>query len=493
MRNDRRALRAGVPSSASRRLAVVGLTLACALAASPTAPARADTRALPSGDPFYTYTGATPLEQIAPGTVLNTRPIRFAPSGSATLFDGEQLLYRTTGEQGQPTATVTTILEPLLPLLGDKIVSWQTAYDALGSECDPSYTLTGGNPGYATAQSEATLMQGYLAAGMTVVVPDYEGTNLEWGAGQESGYGTLDGVRAAESWLGVAASTPVAMVGYSGGSIATEWASELAPSYAPGLNIVGVAEGGIPVDFAHNLAYVNGSQGWSGVIPAVLTGVSRAFGVPLNPYLSAYGQKVLAQVGPECINDFFGSYPGLTIQQLLKPQYQNFLAIPTFARIINRLIMGTSPGRPSSPLLMAVGDSDGTGDGVMVAADVEALAHEYCQEGVPVNFTVFNGSDHGAAAIPFEVSALTFVVSRFAGLPPVNGCGSIGSGNSLAPLPVVAGAGCPLASCTSAPECERRAPRGTSRDAARTWAWSRSGKAAWFRSGSPTAGSPGRR
>ncbi len=49
------------------------------------------------------------------------------------------------------------------------------------------------------------------------------------------------------------------MVGYSGGSIATEFASELAPKYAPELNIVGVAEGGIPVDFAHNLTYINGS------------------------------------------------------------------------------------------------------------------------------------------------------------------------------------------------------------------------------------------
>ena len=35
--------------------------------------------------------------------------------------------------------------------------------------------------------------------------------------------------------------TPTGMLGYSGGSIATEWASELAPSYAPELNIIGAA------------------------------------------------------------------------------------------------------------------------------------------------------------------------------------------------------------------------------------------------------------
>jgi hypothetical protein len=110
------------------------------------------------------------------------------------------------------------------------------------------------------------------------------------------------------------------MVGYSGGSIATEWASELAPSYAPELPIVGAAEGGIPVDYAHNLSYINGdNDGWAGVIPAVLVGTARAFGLNLSTYLSSYGEQVTSQVSDECINNFAANYPGLTIEQLLKP------------------------------------------------------------------------------------------------------------------------------------------------------------------------------
>ncbi|HEY5318467.1 MAG TPA: lipase family protein, partial [Solirubrobacteraceae bacterium] len=412
----------------------------------PVASARAEaTPVLPSSDPFYTYSGTTPLAQIAPGTVLKSRSIQASVSGNASPFSAEQVLYRTTGEQGQPTVTVTTILKPLIAVLGTKIVAYQTAYDGLGSGCDPSYTLAGGNSSYSTAQEEATIIEGYLAAGYTVDVSDYEGTNLEWAAGQESGYGTLDGIRATENALGAPSSTPVAMVGYSGGSIATEWASELAQSYSPALHILGVAEGGIPVDFAHNLTYVNGSPSWSGVIPAVLVALSRAFGFDLSTYLSPYGETVTGQVADECINNFLGSYPGLTIQQLLKPQYQNVLAIPVFAKIINQLTMGTVPGHPAGPLFMAVGNQDGTGDGVMIAADVEALAHKYCQEGVPVTFSEYNGLDHTDASIPFEASALTFLTGLFAGLPAANGCGSIGVGNSLAPLPVSAAPGCPLA------------------------------------------------
>ncbi|MEA2199267.1 MAG: hypothetical protein QOJ25_3318 [Solirubrobacteraceae bacterium] len=433
----------------ARRLgAVAGLAALVALAATATATAATTATAtaapaLPSSDSFYTYSATTPLAGIAPGTVLKTRAIQVAVSGNATAFSAEQVLYRTTGEQGQPTVTVTTIIRPLLSVLGTKLVAYQTAYDGLGSECDPSYTLAGGNPGYSTAQDEATVIEGYLTAGFTVEVSDYEGTNLEWAAGQESGYGTLDGIRAAENALGAPGSTPVAMVGYSGGSIATEWASELAAGYAPDLNLIGAAEGGIPVDFAHNLAYVNGSPSWSGVIPAVLVALSRAFGLGLATYLSPYGKTVTSHVAGECINSFLGAYPGLTVQQLMKPQYQDILAIPAFAKTLNQLIMGTTPGHPAGPLLMSVGNQDGTGDGVMVAADDEALAHQYCQEGVPVTYAQHSGLDHGTAALPFEASALLFVEARFAGLPAPNGCGLIGAGNPLTPLPVSASVACP--------------------------------------------------
>jgi hypothetical protein len=391
------------------------------------------TPVLPTQDPFYTYTGSTPLGEITPGTVLKERSVSLSIESITVPFSSEQLLYRTTGEQGQATVTVTTVIKPLLSL-GTNIVSYQTAYDALGSECDPSYTLQGGNPSDTTATEEEAAIAAYVLAGFTVTVPDYEGENLDWGAGQESGYGTLDGIRATENYLGVSSSTKVGMLGYSGGSIATEWASELAPSYAPSLNIVGAASGGVPVDMAHNLNYINGTDTWSGVIPAVLVSLGRAFGVNITPYLSAYGEQVTTAVSGECIATFASAYPGLTIQQLLGPDYQNPFQIPALVNILNTLIMGTG-GTPAEPILLGVGDSDGTGDGIMITGDVEGLAHEYCQRGVPVTFDVYNGDAHSAAAIPFEEDALTFLTGRFLGLPAPNGCSSIGTGNSLAPLP----------------------------------------------------------
>jgi len=407
--------------------------IAAALLAAPAAAAGGPP--LPTSDPFYTYTGSAPLSGIAPGTVLKQRTITLADAGANVPLATTQVLYRTTGQLGQPTVTVATVLEPATGTVGAKLLSYQMAYDALGAQCDPSYTMRGGMPaGGTTNTDEEQFVLGLVASGDIVVVPDYEGTRLDWSAGQEEGYNTLDGIRAAENLLKLPASTPTAMVGYSGGSIATEFASELAPKYAPKLNLVGVAEGGIPVDFAHNLTYINGSPSWSGVIPAVLVSLGRAFGLNLSPYLSPYGLKLTKQVGDDCINNFIGAWPGLKVQQLLKPAFQNIYAVPSVVKIDNELIMGRT-GTPKGPLFMGVGNADGTGDGIMIYRDVEALAHTYCERGVSVQLTVYKGDDHTQAALAFLPAASAFLTERLNGMSTTNGCSSIPAGNALTPEP----------------------------------------------------------
>jgi hypothetical protein len=402
----------------------------------------------PSQDPFYSYNRS--LASIAPGTVLRSRTIMVAWVGLPTPVTATQLLYRTTTQLGAPAVTVTTVLRAV-PAAGAnppvRIVSYQMFYDGLGSGCDPSYNLqvasledtsqveTGNTQSGNDSQVEEGLMTPYLAAGDTVVVSDYEGEDLSWGAGQQSAYQTLDGIRAAEHFLHVDRShTPVALLGYSGGSIATEWGAEIAPAYAPELDVVGAAAGGVPVDFADELPYLNGSPSWAGVMPGVLVGVSRGFNVDLMSYLSPYGQQLAQKVSGECANSFESAYPGLTIAQLVQPQYQNPLADPVIASTINELIMG-SDGTPRAPLFLGVGNSDGTGDGVIAAADVEGLAHLYCERGASVQFDEYQQLDHEEASAPFESKAFALIHAWLAGLATSNGCSSVGTGSSLAPLP----------------------------------------------------------
>jgi acetyl esterase/lipase len=429
-----RLLRAG-----KRRANFCAAILLAAAFATTSSSVAAVSRPLPTHDSFYRYSGDRPLASIAPGTVLKTRPISLAVASTATPVSATQLLYRTTDQLGHPMATVTTVLAPLaLPIL-PRVVGYLSFYDGLGSECDPSYTLAGGDPGAAN-ESEATeeelLMAFYAAQGWVVTVPDYEGPDLHWMAGREEGYATLDALRATRAFLKLSPSTPFGLSGYSGGAVAADWASELAPHYAPKLNLVGVAEGGVPVDYAHLFSYINGDKIYGASMPGTLLGLARAYGLNLGHYLSAYGEKVVDAESEVCIGSVFGDYPGLTYQKLFKPRYRDVFGVPAFARILNDQLMGSAPGHPIAPLMMGVGDSDGFGDGVMRDGDVESLAREYCRQGVAVEFHRYGGAGHEAAGAYFEPETVPFLQARFAGLTFKGNCGSIPHGDSLAPLAV---------------------------------------------------------
>ncbi|WP_395692125.1 lipase family protein [Nocardioides sp.] len=379
----------------------------------------------PSKDPFYRYTGAKPLRKIAPGTPLKTRQVTVGLDTQQTPLPAEQILYRTSDWRGRPVVTVTTVIEPVTGTAAPRLAAYLSFYDALSSKCNPSYTLRGGNPGKPNQKLtdlEQGTVQALHAQGYIVTVPDFENQRLDYVAGPESGTSALDGITATIRALKLGRKVPVAMMGYSGGSIAADWASELQPRHTPWLNLVGTAMGGVPVDLRHNLPYVDGTPEWSDVMPAAMIGISRAVGLDLKPYLSTWGRKVVRTISHQCIGEFSGEFPNLTIKRLMKPRYADLLHVPVFRRLLDRLVMGTVPGHPSAPIYMMAGNSDGTGDGVMIAADQRRLAAQYCRQGVPVSFQEMNGLDHSNTGVAFLTSAMPWLASRFAGVPAPSTC-----------------------------------------------------------------------
>ncbi|HET6509851.1 MAG TPA: lipase family protein [Baekduia sp.] len=413
------------------------------------------TAAVPPGqDPFYSYSGTTPLSQIAPGTVLKSRTTSMHIVGIPTAITAVQLLYRSTGQRGQATVNVTSILKPLLQIGTARVVSYQSFYDSLNQDDEPSYQVTGGglSIGGAIPQLESGLVQPLLLAGYTIAVPDTEGQAADFAAGPEYGYNTLDGLRAAvnaRSQTGVSSSSKIGMIGYSGGAIATEWAAELAPSYAPDVdrNLIGSAMGGVLVDPAHNLHYVDGTPIWAGVMPMAIVGVARAFNINLTPYLSAKGTEVYNAMQKTSITNVLGQYPGLTWAQMAKPQYATPESVPEYVHAANQLIMGTAPGSPNHPLFIGQGANGilegtpgdkpgiGAGDGVMIAGDVRTLARQYCAAGVKVQYDQYDLTSHVTSAIPWLGEAVPWLTARFAGLPAPKNCSSIAAGNALTPIP----------------------------------------------------------
>ena len=99
----------------------------------------------PKDDPFYKYTDPTPLPDILPGTVLKTRSFSYGIFGIIpTLLKATQLLYRSTSQTGTPTVNVTSVIQPPIQPDMTKVISYQSAYDSLNQNHEPSYAISGG-------------------------------------------------------------------------------------------------------------------------------------------------------------------------------------------------------------------------------------------------------------------------------------------------------------------------------------------------------------
>jgi Secretory lipase len=404
----------------------------------------------PKNDPFYQYTDS--LAAIPPGTVLKTRSFAYRAFGVPTWLKATQLLYRSTSQTGSPTVNVTSVIQP--PEQGNKtkVISYQSAYDSLNQNDEPSHAISGGvTLGGLVPNVEVAVFGPFLAEGYTVIVPDTEGQRADFAAGPEYGMNTLDSMRAvfsASSTVGLPNDARVAMLGYSGGAIATEWAAELAPAYAPDVNarLIGAAMGGLLVDPAHNLHYVEGTWFWGGVLPMALVGIARAFEIDFTPYLTPTGLTVFNEMQTVSIVDVLGRYKGLTWQKLIIPAYPTPERLPVYVAAANKLIMGT--GAPTIPLFIgqgAYGLLEGTpgdkagigpGDGVMIAGDVRTLARNYCAKGTKVHYEQYDALGHISSLVQWLPHSIAWIQQRFADLPAPQNCSSIAPGNSLAPIPV---------------------------------------------------------
>ncbi|KAK7433034.1 Trichothecene C-3 esterase [Neonectria magnoliae] len=341
----------------------------------------------PSQDPWYS---APPgYESTEPGAVLRVRP---APGNLTDIVGNSSaaynILFRTTSSQYKPTWAVTTLLVPELGLNSSAatvfdesaLVSYQVPYDSADVDASPSYSLyttEAGDP-YGAA----------LGLGLFVSIPDYEGPLASFTAGVISGHATLDSVRAVLSLgLGLNLTAPrVALWGYSGGALASEWASELAVQYAPELSgvILGAALGGLTPNISSVLESISGADS-AGLAPSAILGLTSQY-----PEVQKYLLKQLKTDGPYNKTGFLAAkdytvveagyaYAGEDISDYFKKGAATFRD-PKLLKIINRDgIMGYH-GVPQWPIFAykAINDE------ISKVADTDALVKRYCEVGANI-------------------------------------------------------------------------------------------------------------
>ncbi len=426
VRRGRRHRLALVVAGAFVLLAVVGPAVAGAVTA-------------PASDRFYTPPAN--LAHYARGTILRERQVTLSGPTQTEAAAAYELMYRTTNTTGQPVAAVTTLMVPTSPAAGPRrLASYQTFYDSMTLSCAPSYTLQTGGGG-SNGPLEQTMMSQLLQQGWDVVTSDYEGLQSEWAVGPMLGRATLDSVRAVEHFAPArlqGARTEVTMNGYSGGSEASTWAAALAPSYAPEIDIVGVAAGGNFPDLDYTFQNFDNSI-WYGTEIGVMESFSRAFpqAFDLAKLLNASGQTLAAQDGQDasgCAGSTLNKPYGNASQSTNFPDSEALAAYPPVKRTLDAISLKTAPF-PQARLFLY----NSTTDDLAFIQPVDALVAKYCRHGVVVDYDRDpTGGEHVSGLVPYWNAALPYLKNAFAGVPQVDNCALYGAqrGSSASgPLP----------------------------------------------------------
>ena len=367
------------------------------------------TPAEPHDDPFYTPPAG--FESSAPGTVLASRPVTVTGLGLPVPADSHQFLVRSTDAKGAPTTAVGTLMVPRSPYgAGARpLVSYQPATDSLGDQCNPSYKLRAGTEG------ELPLMMQALQQGWAVVVTDYEGPQSAFGAGRMAGHAVLDGIRAAEALPGTGLAgvkTPVGLWGYSGGGLATSWAAELQPGYAPELDVAAVASGGTSADLAAAARRIDGSIA-SGLVLLASTGISRAYPEMLS-LLNDAGRAMMARIGDMCVAEAVSAFPFRHLNEFTVAK--DPLSEPVAVTVMEANHLGRLT--PKAPVFLY----HSVLDELIPFATAQKLQADWCRGGGHVTLYADPLSEHSSLAASGAPLAVGYLGSRFAGIPVPDNC-----------------------------------------------------------------------
>jgi hypothetical protein len=377
---------------------LVGLLLVAPAVPADAAPPNPDT------DPFLE--APANLADLTPGSVIRTRPVStFEVPGVPLTARAHQILVRSNDAKNQPAAVVATIL---VPKKHDRnqVLAYQPATDSLGAKCEPSYQLQTG------AEKEATLIQTALNRGLTVVVPDHQGPRHAFAAGPMAAHAVLDAVRGAlaspEAEL-PGPSTKVVMMGYSGGAIATGWAAQLHPDYAPDLDVVGVASGGTPADLEAAAASMDGTLDGGGLFVGAAFGVTREY-PELLTLINQRGLDYAERIKDQCLYELT-SHAFDSVKK-----YSDFpdpLREPVAQQVLTELKMG-GPLAPSAPVYLWHSKLDQ----LIPYRVAPALRDDWCSQGTKVQLVTDSLlSEHIIGAIKYADPAQRWLIDRLDGKP----------------------------------------------------------------------------
>jgi acetyl esterase/lipase len=350
----------------------------------------------------------TPQEQDLagrPGTIIRKEPMRGAPNGAAAY----RILYRSTGLHDEPIAVSGVVVIPAgpAPEAGRPIVAWAHPTTGVVPHCAPSL-----------AHFVFQQMQGLremVNRGYVVTATDYPGLGTAgphpYLVGVSEARAVLDSVRAVRELPDAGGGRRYAVWGHSQGGQASLYTGILAKSYAPDLELVGIAAAAPATELAVLMADDLDSNGGRNLTAMTLWSWARVFDAPMQRVVEGAAIPVVNQLAEECIESPVDLVERQRTASSLK---KTFLSVPNpldlepWRSLADRNTPGALPS--DIPVFLSQGEDD-----KLVRPNVtKDYMRQLCDAGSSVQLVMVPGVSHGFIARDSASRAVEWMSDRFA-------------------------------------------------------------------------------
>lgn len=364
------------------------------------------------------YDAKINLHDAQPGEIIRIEEV--APkSADARVW---RMIYVSTTSDDSPVAVSALLAVPAAPAPAEGYPLGSVGHGSVGvgQECAPSIDPWGSALG--SPSSYDLFVEPLVSAGYAVVMTDYQGLGVEGSSsyliGELEGRNILDAARAAFAFPDLDLQPDLMIWGQSQGGHAALFAGQLAPTYAPELDVVGVVAEAPATDLATMYAELIEADARGGIIslPLMTIGawVEEYPEIVLDAVLTEQGQEVLERVvKPSCLTGAF------FLTQILRP---SALIQPGALELLDVFIEANTPapGPYAMPVMVVQGEADET----VPMEFTQQFVEQMCDVDTNVTYQTYPDIGHIEvidAALP---DVLGWMQDVRAGVTPISTCES---------------------------------------------------------------------
>jgi alpha-beta hydrolase superfamily lysophospholipase len=369
----------------------------------------------PDPGPFYD-TAANPA---APhGALILATPFQTSLAG----VNAYRVVYNSEAEDGAiiPVSGIIYIPTAAPPAGGRNVVAWAHPTTGVARACAPSLD-TGAIGGTTTAQSIPGLAD-FISAGDIVAATDYEGLGEPgihpYLIGKAEGQNIIDSVLAAKTLPGANLSGKYVVWGHSQGAQAVLFAGQIAHSYAPSLDLVGIAAAAPVTDLKGELTEPFRSDSGRLLAAYVYSTWSTTYHVPITSVVYPQAVPAVETTATRCINSLGPAITAIRAASALNPVFLSHP--PESTPPWPELFEANSPGHapPGAPLLILQGSADPTVEPHWTRSFVSTI----CNRHETLDYHELKGVNHLSVAYKALPYVLPWITARFAGSPAPDSC-----------------------------------------------------------------------